>query len=174
MGLRHSVAALVGASALLAGLVACASTIAPGTAQYVGAGVTQTTQTTTETTTESTDPPSTEPTSTTGPMGDELTACFLIPLSDIDAFSAFNDLADKPSAEQTQKMRNSVAAQFDKAQKEVQGYIDPLPEGPIKDASVAYRQAQVEVRDKLNAGDDVNTQIILDAQDVLQSACGTA
>ena len=177
MGLRHSVASLVGTSALLAGLVACASTIAPGTAQYVGAGATQTTQTTqttTETTTESTDPPSTEPSSTPGPSADELTACFLIPLSDLDAFSAFNDLAGQPADAQTQKMRNSVAALFDKAQKEVQGYIDPLPDGPIKDAAVAYRQAQVEVRDKLNAGDDVNTQIILDAQDVLQSACGTA
>lgn len=164
--LRHPVSFAFGACALLAGLVACASTVT-GTAGYAGAGPTTTTTTTTQTTTTVVDP------TTTGPSESELTACLLIPLSDVDAFSAFNDLADKPDAQQTQDMRDNVASMFDSAQMEVQTYIDPLPAGPIRDAAVDYHAAQVEVRDKLNAGNDVTTQVILDAQDVLQAECGT-
>jgi len=163
-GLRYSVKSLLGASALLAGLVACASTVS-GQPEYVGAGPTtteETTETTTETTTEST---------SSGPGADELLACSLIPTSDIEAFTAFNMLADKPEAEQTQDMRNSVADLFDEAQMLVQTYIDPLPEGPITDAAIGYQAKQIEVRDKLRAGTDVNTQIILDAMDVLLAAC---
>lgn len=166
-GLRYSVKSLLGASALLAGLVACASTVS-GQPEYVGAGPT-TTEETTETTTETTET-TTESTSS-GPGADELLACSLIPTSDIEAFTAFNMLADKPEAEQTQDMRNSVAGLFDEAQMLVQTYIDPLPEGPIKDAAIGYQAKQIEVRDKLRAGTDVNTQIILDAMDVLLAAC---
>ncbi len=164
-GLRHPAISLVGAAALLAGLVACASTV-DGSPEYVGAG--PTTETTTETT-ETTE--TTTATTTSGPSELETTACFLIPLSDLDAFTAFNELADKPENGQTQEMRNSVAALFDTAQKEVQTYVDPLPPGPIRDAAAAYQAAQVQVRDRLTAGTDVNTQIILDAQDVLEAAC---
>ncbi len=167
-GLRYSVASLLGASALLAGLVACASTV-DGQAEYVGAGATTTTEETTETTTETTET-TTESTSS-GPGADELLACSLIPTSDIAAFTAFNELADRPEAEQTQDMRNAVAELFDEAQLLVQTYIDPLPEGPIKDAAIGYQAKQIEVRDKLRAGTDVNTQIILDAMDVLLAAC---
>lgn len=171
-GLRHPATMLAGAAALFAGLVACASTV-EGTPEYVGAG--QTTTTTTETTTETTETTTetTETTTESGGTAAEQTACFLIPLSDLDAFTAFNDLADKPEADQTQDMRNNVAALFDTAAQEVQTYIDPLTAGPIKDAAVAYQAAQIEVRDRLRAGSNVNTQIILDAQDVLEAACGT-
>ncbi|MGI8522602.1 MAG: hypothetical protein ACR2K3_04735 [Nocardioides sp.] len=170
-GLRHPVTLLGGAAALLAGLVACASTV-PGTAEYAGAGpTTQTTTQTTETTTQTTE--TTMETSTSGGSEAEQTACLLVPLSDVDAFDAFNTLADKPEADQTQEERNSVADMFDAAQIEVQGYIDPLPAGPIKDGAVATHEAQIEVRDRLRAGTDVNTQIILDANDVLAAACGT-
>lgn len=169
-GLRHPATSLVGAAALLAGLVACASTV-EGSPEYVGAGPTTET-TTTQTTTETTET-TTETTETSGPSEVESTACLLIPLSDLDAFTAFNDLADRPEADQTQEMRNSVAALFDAASKEVQTYVDPLPPGPIRDAAAAYQASQVQVRDRLTAGTDVNTQIILDAQDVLEAACGT-
>lgn len=165
-GLPHPVTSLVGASALLAGLVACASTVT-GQAEYVGAG-----PTTTQETTETTETTTTEPTSS-GPSDLEQQACDFIPVSDLDAFEAFNTLADMPEADQTQDMRNSVAVLFDSAQMDVQTYIDPLPPGPIRDAAVDYQASQVEVRDALNAGTAINTQIILDAQAVLETACGT-
>ncbi|CAN5855821.1 hypothetical protein BH18ACT7_BH18ACT7_11490 [soil metagenome] len=160
------------AAALIAGLVACASTV-EGTAAYGGAvPTTETTTQTTETTTETTES-TTETTETTESTGSEAeeTACFLIPLSDVDAFDAFNELAAQPEEDQTQAMRDNVAALFDAAQMEVQTYIDPLPEGPVKEAAVATQVAQVEVRDRLRAGSEVNTQIILDANDVLAAAC---
>lgn len=177
-GMRHPATSLVGVSALLAGLVACASTV-EGQAEYAGAGATTTTTTqtateTTETTTETTETTAeTTETTASGPSELETTACFLIPLSDLDAFEAFNTLADMPPENQTQDMRNNVASLFDEASIEVQTYIDPLPPGPIRDAAMRYKAAQVEVRDKLNAGTDVNTQIVLDAQDVLETVCGT-
>lgn len=170
-GLRHAVTPLIGASAVLAALVACASTVT-GEPEYVGAG--QTTEASTETTEETTETTEeTTETSTSGPSEVEATACLMIPLSDIEAFEAFNDLAGRPEAEQTQERRNNVAALFDDAQLEVQTYIDPLPPGPIRDASIGYQERQIEVRDKLNDGTDVNTQIILDAQAVLETECGT-
>jgi len=175
-GPRHPVTMLGAAAALIAGLVACASTV-EGTAAYGGADpttetTTQTTETTTETTesTTETTESTTETTESTGSEAEE-TACFLIPLSDVDAFDAFNELAAQPEEDQTQAMRDNVAALFDAAQMEVQTYIDPLPEGPVKEAAVATQVAQVEVRDRLRAGSDVNTQIILDANDVLAAAC---
>jgi len=76
-----------------------------------------------------------------------------------------------PPENQTQDMRNNVAALFDAASIEVQTYIDPLLPGPIRDAAIGYQAAQAEVRDKLNAGTDVNTQVVLDAQAVLETAC---
>lgn len=172
-GLRHPSTLLAGAAVLCAGLVACASTV-EGTPQFAGAGPTtettsETTQTT-EPTTETTEP--TTETSSSGPSTEEETACFLIPLSDVDAFTAFNALAELPDDEQTQEERDRIADLFDAAQTEVQGYIDPLPEGPIKVGSVATHDAQVEVRDRLRAGTNVNTQIILDANDQLEAACG--
>jgi len=168
-GPRHPVTMLGAAAALIASLVACASTV-EGTAAYGGADpTTETTTQTTETTTETTES-TTETTESTGSEAEE-TACFLIPLSDVDAFDAFNELAAQPEEDQTQAMRDNVAALFDAAQMEVQTYIDPLPEGPVKEAAVATQVAQVEVRDRLRAGSDVNTQIILDANDVLAAAC---
>ncbi len=179
LAVRRPAMVLAGVSAVLAGVVACASSV-EGEASYAGAGATtgttQTTTETTETTTETTET-TTESTETTvtepAPTPDEFAACLAIPVSDIDAFGAFNDLADLPEDAQTPEARMAVAAQFDTAQQEVQTYIDPLPAGPIKDASVGYQTKQIEVRDALNAGDDVSTQIILDAQDVLEAACGT-
>ncbi|MBA3249718.1 MAG: hypothetical protein H0T66_05280 [Geodermatophilaceae bacterium] len=168
-GPRHPVTMLGAAAALIASLVACASTV-EGTAAYGGADpTTETTTQTTETTTETTES-TTETTESTGSEAEE-TACFLIPLSDVDAFDAFNELAAQPEADQTQAMRDNVAALFDAAQMEVQTYIDPLPEGPVKEGAVATQVAQVEVRDRLRAGSDVNTQIIVDANDVLAAAC---
>lgn len=170
-GLRYPAVSLVGASALLAGMVACASTVT-GQAEYVGAGpTTTTTEQTTETTTETTE--TTTETTTSGPSDLEQLACDLIPASDIEAFTAFNDLADRPEDQQTQERRHNVAILFDEAQMLVQTYIDPLPPGPIRDASIGYQAKQIEVRDKLDAGTNVDTQIILDAMDVLLAACGT-
>ncbi|MBA3523413.1 MAG: hypothetical protein H0T85_02425 [Geodermatophilaceae bacterium] len=170
LAVRRPAVMLMGVSVVLAGVVACASSV-EGEASYAGAGpTTETTQTTTETTTETTETTTvTEP----APTPDEFAACLAIPVSDIDAFGAFNDLADMPEDAQTPEARMAVAAQFDTAQQEVQTYIDPLPAGPIKDAAIGYQAKQIEVRDALTAGDDVSTQIILDAQDVLEAACGT-
>lgn len=177
---RRPVLALLGASLVLAGAVSCASSI-DGSGDYAaGAGaatteVTQTTEPTTETTEPTTETTETTTTvaTTTGPTPDEFAACLAIPLSDVGAFGSFNDLADMPEAAQTPEARMAVATEFDTAIQEVQTYIDPLPAGPIKDASIGYQAKQKEVRDALNAGDDVSTQIILDAQDILQAACGT-
>lgn len=175
---RRPVVALMGASFVLAGVVACASSV-DGSASYAGAGATtdttqtttESTETTTESTTETTE--TTTESTTTGPGPEEFAACLAIPLSDVGAFQSFTDLADMPEADQTPEARMAVADEFDTAIQEVQTYIDPLPEGPIKDASIGYQDKQKEVRDKLISGDDVSTQIILDAQDILQAACGT-
>lgn len=179
-GLRHPFIPLAGVAALLAGLVACASTVS-GSATYAGAGVTttsETSSTTSESTTTSEDSSTSETSttseSTTTNTAEEDAACSFIPLSDIGAFDQFNTLADKPEADQTQDERNMVAASFDAAAAQVQTYVDPLPQGPIRDAAQAYHDSQVQVRDGLTSGSDVTTQIILDAQDVLMAACGTA
>lgn len=171
-GLRHTVAPLLGAAALLAGLAACSSTLS-GDPTYVGAGPTTTTQTTQPTTEETTvtTEPTTDPSSPSLTV-EESTACLLIPLSDVDAFDQFNAVADKGDAG-TQADRDAVAASFDIAATEVQTYVDPLPAGPIRDAAQGYHDSQIAVRDGLTSGSDVTTQTILDQQTILQGVCGT-
>ncbi len=200
-GLRHTLAALIVAAVLLAGLVACASSVT-GEAQYVGAGPTlasdstsEPTATTEETTTSATTTAETTAESTTAaeeetttseqttateeeadpdPGGAGLTeeeefACFIVPFADVIADENYGILLDGSDPSVT---RESVAQDYDDAYVGVMIFIDPLPAGPIRDASEAYAAALLDVRDGLLGGGDVSTEPVVQTKTTLLDECG--
>jgi hypothetical protein len=99
-------------------------------------------------------------------------ACVDIPASDADALTALDTLAAQPATSQSSAARERVAMLFDEAIATVESYLQSLPDGPVRSAAVVYRSGQAQVRNALLDGGPVTTQPVLDAEAMLEAACG--
>ncbi|CAN5269271.1 hypothetical protein BH20ACT5_BH20ACT5_10230 [soil metagenome] len=192
-GPRHTVASLLAAAALAAGLVACAGTVS-GQAQYAGAGSsvpTATEPTETSTPEETSTAPTTTPAETTAeettaaptgtedeggsdPGGSGLTeeeqfACFIVPFADITADEQFGILQSGSDPNVT---RETVAQAYDDAYFGVTIFLDPLPEGAVRDASEAYAQSLLDLSEDLRGTEDVSTEGVVLTKNTLLDECG--
>lgn len=167
--LRIFLGALVSVAAAL-GLAACTSTVA-GTASY--AGPTQTSEESTEE--ESTEEETTEEETTQeAPPGavEEIFACLTVQFAYQAANDNFVALAEATnSGTPTSLTPDSVAADFDAAIATVQSSLDPLPQGPIRDAVQAAQNAAAALRDGLRNGTAVANSDLIAALDSLSIAC---
>lgn len=129
----------------------------------------------TSTAEETTAAPTTTPEETDSDPGDaDLTeeeefACFIVPFADVIADENYGILMDGSDPSVT---RESVADDYDDAYTGVLIFLDPLPAGPIRDASEAYADALLDMRDGLRGTGEVTNEAVLQTKTTLLDECG--